>query len=86
MAKLMLMNHKGQILPDFNYDAAHSTLNHSKVLTPATSPIDRKPGQPLRFAANVNGIGGNHAHLIMGDPAPGSGTERHGPGCGRARD
>ncbi len=79
MAKLMLMNRKGQILPDFNYDADHSTLTHSKVLKPATKPVDRKPGQPLRFAANVNGIGGNHAHLIMGtlprvldfkDPAP----------------
>jgi len=66
LAKLMLMNHKGQILPDFNYDAAHSTLTHSKVLNPATKPVDRKPGQPLRFAANVNGIGGNHAHLVMG--------------------
>ncbi len=66
LAKLMLMNQKGTILPDFNYDKAYSTLNHSKVLNPATSPVDRKPGQPLRFASNVNGIGGNHAHLIMG--------------------
>ncbi|MDT8380115.1 MAG: beta-ketoacyl synthase N-terminal-like domain-containing protein, partial [Desulfotignum sp.] len=66
VAKLMLMNQKGMILPDFNYDTAHSTLTHSKVLQPATRPIDRKPGQSLRFAANVNGIGGNHAHLIMG--------------------
>ena len=66
LAKMMLMNAKGKILPDFTYDAAHSTLNHSKVLVPAQKMVDRKPGQPLRFAANVNGIGGNHAHLIMG--------------------
>ncbi|MFO7987952.1 MAG: beta-ketoacyl synthase N-terminal-like domain-containing protein [Desulfotignum sp.] len=66
LAKLMLMNREGKILPAFTYDAAHSTLNHSKVLKPAKGMIDRNPGQPLRFAANVNGIGGNHAHLIMG--------------------
>ncbi|MCF8091457.1 MAG: acyltransferase domain-containing protein, partial [Desulfotignum sp.] len=66
LAKMMLMNAKGKILPDFNYDPDHSTLNDSTVLQPARKPIDRKPGQPLRFAANVNGIGGNHAHVIMG--------------------
>jgi acyl transferase domain-containing protein/NAD(P)H-dependent flavin oxidoreductase YrpB (nitropropane dioxygenase family)/acyl carrier protein len=66
LAKMMLMNAKGKILPDFNYDPNHSTLKDSTVLQPARKPIDRKPGQPLRFAANVNGIGGNHAHLIMG--------------------
>ncbi|HKL01742.1 MAG TPA: beta-ketoacyl synthase N-terminal-like domain-containing protein, partial [Desulfotignum sp.] len=66
LAKMMLMNARGKLLPDFNYDPDHSTLNHSKVLQPARNPIDRKPGQPLRFAANVNGIGGNHGHLIMG--------------------
>ncbi|MCA1787597.1 MAG: acyltransferase domain-containing protein, partial [Desulfobacteraceae bacterium] len=66
LAKMMLMNAKGKILPDFNYDPDHSTLKNSKVLRPAKQIIDRKPGRPLRFAANVNGIGGNHAHLIMG--------------------
>jgi acyl transferase domain-containing protein/NAD(P)H-dependent flavin oxidoreductase YrpB (nitropropane dioxygenase family)/acyl carrier protein/NAD(P)-dependent dehydrogenase (short-subunit alcohol dehydrogenase family) len=66
LAKLMLMNARGKILPDFNYDPNHSTLKDSKVLQPVQKPVDRKPGHPLRFAANVNGIGGNHAHLIMG--------------------
>ncbi|MCG8689176.1 MAG: acyltransferase domain-containing protein, partial [Desulfobacterales bacterium] len=66
MAKLMLMNAKGKMLPDFNYDEEHSILNECKILKPAQEIIDRKPGQPLRFAANVNGIGGNHSHLIMG--------------------
>jgi len=66
LAKMMLMNAKGKMLPDFNYDPDHSTLKDSKVLQPARKTMDRKPGQPLRFAANVNGIGGNHAHLIMG--------------------
>ena len=66
LAKLMLMNAKGKILPDYNYDEKHSILNECKILKPAREIIDRTPGHPLRFAANVNGIGGNHSHLVMG--------------------
>ncbi|HCY88465.1 MAG TPA: polyketide synthase, partial [Desulfobacteraceae bacterium] len=66
LAKLMLMNKNGKILPDFNYEEEHSILKECKILKPAREMIDRTPGQPLRFAANVNGIGGNHSHLIMG--------------------
>ena len=65
MAKLMLMNQKGKILPDFNYSPEHSILNDSKILKPARQMIVRTKGQPFRFAANVNGIGGNHCHMIM---------------------
>ncbi|WDP92222.1 MAG: acyltransferase domain-containing protein [Desulfobacter sp.] len=66
MAKLMLMNKNGRLLPDFNYDEEHSILKECRILKPIRRAVDRTPGQPLRFAANVNGIGGNHAHLIMG--------------------
>ena len=66
LAKLMLMNARGKILPDHNYDEEHSILKDCRILKPATELIDREPGQPLRFAANVNGIGGNHSHLVMG--------------------
>ncbi len=65
MAKLMLMNHKGKILPDFNYEPEHSILKESKVLKPAAQIKVRPKGQPFRFASNVNGIGGNHCHMIM---------------------
>ncbi len=65
MAKLMLMNKNGKILPDFNYDPEHSILNDCKVLKPARQMMVRQKGQPYRFAANVNGIGGNHCHMIM---------------------
>jgi acyl transferase domain-containing protein/NAD(P)H-dependent flavin oxidoreductase YrpB (nitropropane dioxygenase family)/acyl carrier protein/NAD(P)-dependent dehydrogenase (short-subunit alcohol dehydrogenase family) len=65
LAKMMLMNARGKILPDFNYDPQHSILNDCKILKPATKLIPRTPGQTFRFAANVNGIGGNHSHLIM---------------------
>ncbi|NOX32435.1 MAG: acyltransferase domain-containing protein [Deltaproteobacteria bacterium] len=65
MAKLMLMNRNGKILPDFNYDPEHSVLNGSKILKPARNMVVKSKGQPFRFAANVNGIGGNHCHMIM---------------------
>ncbi|MBU0973189.1 MAG: acyltransferase domain-containing protein, partial [Proteobacteria bacterium] len=65
LAKLMLMNAKGKILPDFNYSEEHSILNECKILRPATKMVARAPGQSFRFAANVNGIGGNHSHLIV---------------------
>ena len=65
MAKLMLMSRKGKILPDFNYSPEHSILNDSKILKPARQMVVRPKGQPFRFAANVNGIGGNHCHMIM---------------------
>ncbi|MDM8536847.1 beta-ketoacyl synthase N-terminal-like domain-containing protein [Desulfobacterales bacterium HSG17] len=65
IAKLMLMNKNGKILPNFNYDPDHSTLKDGKVLKPAMQMVV-KPNQPLRFASNVNGVGGNHCHMIMG--------------------
>ncbi|MCP3940303.1 MAG: acyltransferase domain-containing protein [Desulfobacteraceae bacterium] len=65
LAKLMLMNSKGQILPDFNYDQKYSTLNDSKILKPATKVVSRSSDQTFMFAANVNGIGGNHGHMIV---------------------
>ncbi|MFH2058239.1 MAG: beta-ketoacyl synthase N-terminal-like domain-containing protein [Pseudomonadota bacterium] len=66
MAKMMLMSKKGNILQDFNFDPDHSVLNDSKILKPARQLVIRPKGQPARFASNVNGIGGNHCHMIMG--------------------
>ncbi|MCP4672641.1 MAG: polyketide synthase, partial [Desulfobacula sp.] len=66
MAKLMLMNKNGKMLPNFNYDTEHSTIKENKILKPALQMVVKQKNQPLRFAANVNGIGGNHCHMIMG--------------------
>jgi len=65
MAKLMLMSSKGKILPNFNYDKEHSIHKDGEILKPASKIVPRTPGQTFRFAANVNGIGGNHGHLII---------------------
>ena len=65
LAKLVLMNAKGQILKDHNYSPDHSILNESHILKSASSHEPRPKTQALRFAANVNGIGGNHGHLVL---------------------
>ncbi len=65
LAKLALMNSKGRILPTFNYSADHTTMDDKSILKSTQTQINKPLDQPLRFAANVNGIGGNHGHLVL---------------------
>jgi malonyl CoA-acyl carrier protein transacylase len=64
LAKLMLMVKNNKLLPDYNYSKKHSTLNDSKILRAAKEVITLDRNEPVRFASNVNGIGGNHMHVI----------------------
>ncbi len=64
LAKLMLMVKNNKILPNHHYSEEHSTLNDSKVLKTAKEMITLEQNKPVRFASNVNGIGGNHLHVI----------------------
>ncbi|MCD4744445.1 MAG: acyltransferase domain-containing protein, partial [Desulfobacteraceae bacterium] len=64
LAKLMLMVKNNTILPNYSYSQEHSTLNGSKVLKTAKEIITLDKNKPVRFASNVNGIGGNHIHVI----------------------
>ncbi len=66
LAKMMLMNKKSRILPDFNYSEKHSTITGASVLKPAGELVSPPDGRQLKFASNVNGIGGNHCHIIAG--------------------
>jgi len=65
MAKLMLMSKKGKMLPNYNYDDEYSSIKESKILKSAGQMVVRSGNEPFMFAANVNGIGGNHCHMIM---------------------
>ncbi|MFO7886217.1 MAG: SDR family NAD(P)-dependent oxidoreductase [Desulfobacteraceae bacterium] len=71
LAKVVLMNKKRTLLPDFNYSDEYSTMKESRILKPGkeirafdpdSNAVNKKP---LRFASNVNGIGGNHCHMIV---------------------
>ncbi len=66
LVKMILMNNEKTFLPDFNYSEEHSTLKDSQVLLPNQEIIKLPKGQPVKIAFNVNGIGGNHCHMILG--------------------
>ncbi len=65
LAKLALMNSRRMVLPDFNFSPDHSTMAKSKTLKHCDGMITLKADRPVRFASNVNGIGGNHCHTII---------------------
>ncbi|SLM28414.1 putative (Acyl-carrier-protein) S-malonyltransferase [Desulfamplus magnetovallimortis] len=65
LAKMVLMNRNRTLLPNFNYDREHTTLKNGTILKVANEMVPVSDREPLRFAFNVNGIGGNHCHMIM---------------------
>ena len=66
LAKLMLMVKNNKLLPNHNYSKEYSTLNDSNILRIANEVTTLPDEKPVRFASNVNGIGGNHMHVIAG--------------------
>ena len=69
MAKLVLMNQNRTLLPFRYMDPDHTTLKKSPVLQPVSAVTQVPREEVLRFAFNVNGIGGNHCHMIL-SPLP----------------
>ncbi|MBF0233378.1 MAG: nitronate monooxygenase, partial [Desulfamplus sp.] len=58
LAKIVLMNKNRALIPNFGYDPKFSSLKNP--LIPG-----REYEAPTLFAFNVNGIGGNHCHMII---------------------
>ncbi|MBF0411502.1 MAG: SDR family NAD(P)-dependent oxidoreductase [Desulfamplus sp.] len=58
LAKMALMNKQRTLLPNFEYDQKFSTLQNPIIQ-------GKEYETPLRFAFNVNGIGGNHGHAVL---------------------
>ncbi len=69
MAKLVLMNKNRTLLPFRFLDEAHTTLKNGTMLRPVKDITPVSQREPMRFAFNVNGIGGNHCHVIL-SPLP----------------
>ncbi|SMC72894.1 malonyl CoA-acyl carrier protein transacylase [Desulfocicer vacuolatum DSM 3385] len=69
MAKLILMNKNRTLLPFRFLDKEHTTLKNGTMLNPVEEITPVSPREPMRFAFNVNGIGGNHCHVII-SPLP----------------
>ncbi len=69
MAKLILMNQHRTLLPFRYLDETHTTLKNGTNLKPVKDITPVSEREPMRFAFNVNGIGGNHCHVIL-SPLP----------------
>ncbi|MBI9088008.1 MAG: SDR family NAD(P)-dependent oxidoreductase [Desulfobacterium sp.] len=65
LAKLALMNQKRTVLPDFNYSAENSTMKDSTILKHCAGLTPVGKNRPMKIASNVNGIGGNHCHMLI---------------------
>ncbi len=70
MAKLLLMNRSRTLLPNYSYAADTSIVGPTSKLA-ANPRLQSLAGrQRLYFAANVNGVGGNHGHTVVGSLPP----------------
>ncbi|MCF8044651.1 MAG: acyltransferase domain-containing protein, partial [Desulfarculaceae bacterium] len=66
LARMMLMNKTRRIAPNHTYESEYSTIDTSRVLKAPTTVVNVPKGKPLHLASNVNGIGGNHCHILVG--------------------
>lgn len=65
LAKLTLMASRRRLLPFFGYRPETTILEKDAVLA-ARRRIEEVPGgRPIHLAADVNGIGGNHGHVLV---------------------
>jgi malonyl CoA-acyl carrier protein transacylase/acyl carrier protein len=65
LTKLALMTHYRQILPNNNYVPETSIVKPDSILKANDRLLDVSGRNMLCFAANVNGIGGDHGHTIV---------------------
>jgi len=65
-AKLILMAHHRTLLPNRNYAADTTIVNGGPVLQALTRMQELASHDQVCLASNVNGIGGNHGHMVVG--------------------
>ncbi|MBI9085193.1 MAG: acyltransferase domain-containing protein [Desulfobacterales bacterium] len=67
MTKLILMAGRRTLLPNRGFQAKTSLIREGKSVLRPRAQAETLPGnRPLYLAANVNGIGGNHGHMVVG--------------------
>ena len=62
--KLLLMTKNKAILPNFAYSKENSIVEKNSILK--ANPNLKKIEDNFYLASNVNGIGGNHGHMVLG--------------------
>ncbi|MGD8242478.1 MAG: beta-ketoacyl synthase N-terminal-like domain-containing protein, partial [Desulfobacterales bacterium] len=70
MTKLLLMNRAKTILPNYSYAPDSSIVGRDANLQANPRLLTLEDRQRLYFAANVNGVGGNHGHTVIGALPP----------------
>ncbi len=70
LTKLALMNRNRKVLPNNHYSGATTIVKGKSVLTPNDRVLDVSDRHGLHFASNVNGIGGNHGHMVVSSLPP----------------
>ncbi|MDJ0802606.1 MAG: beta-ketoacyl synthase N-terminal-like domain-containing protein, partial [Desulfobacterales bacterium] len=66
LTKLLLMNRQKTILPNYSYSADSSIVDRDARLKANPRLLRLENRRSLYFAANVNGVGGNHGHTVVG--------------------
>ena len=70
MTKLLLMNRAQTLLPNYSYAPDTSIVGERSRLAANPRLQDMHQRSTLYFAANVNGVGGNHGHTVVGTLPP----------------
>ena len=70
MTKLLLMNRAKTLLPNFSYAPDSAIVGPDSRLAANARLQTLAHRQVLYFAANVNGVGGNHGHTVVGTLPP----------------
>ncbi len=65
LAKLTLMASRRRLLPFFGYRPETTIVAKGQVLVARERIEEIPPNRPIHLAANVNGIGGNHGHVLV---------------------
>ena len=65
-AKLILMAHHRTLLPNRTYAAETTIVNGGAVLKARSRVRELSSRDQVYLASNVNGIGGNHGHMVVG--------------------
>lgn len=65
-AKLILMAHHRTLLPNRTYAAETTIVNGGPVLKARSRVHELSARDQVYLASNVNGIGGNHGHMVVG--------------------
>ncbi len=65
-SKLILMAHHRTLLPHHSFDSATAITGDGPVLRARTQIRTLDESRCVHLASNVNGIGGNHGHMVVG--------------------